>query len=334
MALTVIKIIFLILSSVSGYVVVQNISPEPTAGQSFQGIAIGMAVPAVIFALEAILRKYFVDAVASIMFGVVAGFILSFITFQTLNLVAPENSILKHMQVPVTLIICYVCVAIVLQTKDKFKFIIPYIDFRSGEKATDYMILDSSAVIDGRIFSLLQMRVFNEKVIIPQFVLDELQALSDSSDRLKREKGKSALNRVQKAREDIFCDIEVYYEHMDTSGDDVDSRLVELCRKLNGRIATTDTNLEKVASIESVNVLNIHKMACAFRADLVAGEQIDVEIVKTGEKGKHQGVGFLPDGTMVVVEQGENKVGKTVKAEVTNSMQTSSGKMIFSRMIS
>ena len=332
MALIIIKVIFLILSSVSGYVVVQNLSPEPTTSQAFQGVAIGLAVPAVIFALEAILRKYFVDAIAGIMFGVVAGFILSFITFQTLNLVAPENEMLIHMQVPVTLIICYICVAIVLQTKDKFKFIIPYVDFRSGEKAPDFLIIDSSAVIDGRIFNLLKMRIFTEKVIIPQFVLDELQALSDSSDRLKREKGKRALDTVQKIRKDIFIDVEVYFDAVKGNGD-VDSKLIELGKKINGRIATTDANLEKVASIEDVQVLNLHEMACAFRVELIVGEQIEVEIIRKGEQGKGQGVGFLPDGTMVVVENGDSKIGETVKIEVTNSVQTSSGKMIFSKIV-
>ena len=332
MALIIIRVVFLILSSVSGYVVVQNLSAEPTTGQAFQGVAIGLAVPAVIFALEAILRKYFVDAIAGIMFGVVTGFILSFITFQTLNLVTPNNKVLTQLQVPLTLIICYICVAIVLQTKDKFKFIIPYVDFRSGEKAPDFLIIDSSAVIDGRIFNLLKMRIFTEKVIIPQFVLDELQALSDSSDRLKREKGKRALNTVQKIREDIFLDIEVYFDSTKGSGE-VDSKLIRLGIKINGRIATTDANLEKVAIIEDVQVLNIHEMACAFRVELIAGEQIEVEIMRKGEQGKGQGVGFLPDGTMVVVENGDSKIGKTVKIEVTNSVQTSSGKMIFSKMV-
>jgi len=332
MALTIIRIVFLVLSGVSGYVAVQNLSQDPTMGQAFQGITVGVGVAAVIFALEAILRKYFVDAVAGVMFGVVAGFILSYISFQTLHLVAPGNKILGHLRIPITLIVCYVCVAIVLQTKDKFKFIIPYIDFRSGEKSPDYLILDSSTVIDGRVFSLIKMRVFHEKVIIPQFVLDELQALSDSADRLKREKGKRALDTVQKIRQDMFLDIEIYIDQTAEEGD-VDARLVELGRKLNGRIVTTDGNLEKVAVIEGVQVLNIHNMACAFRLELVAGERISVDILRKGEEGKGQGVGFLPDGTMVVVEKGASHVGETVEAEVTNTVQTSSGRMVFAKFI-
>jgi hypothetical protein len=121
MALLIVKIIFLFLSSVTGYIIVQNMSADPTPMQSFQGAALGLAVPAVIFALEAILRKYFLDAVAGIIFGLTAGFILAYIILQSANLIMPNNDNLKNLQIPIILVVCYISVAIVLLTKDKFK---------------------------------------------------------------------------------------------------------------------------------------------------------------------------------------------------------------------
>jgi len=334
MPLLIIKIVFLILSGVSGYVVVQNISSEPTPLQAFQGVAVGVGVAAVIFALEVILRKYFVDAIAGIMFGIVAGFVISYIIFQSLNLLAQDKKFLANFQIPLTLIICYVCVAVVLQTKDKFKFIIPYLDFRSGEKSPDYLVLDTSVIVDSRIFRLLKMRIFTEKVIIPAFVMEEIQTLADSKDKTKREKGKRALNLVRRMREDIFLDIQVYYENFEgNGGGGVDGKLVLLAKKINGMLATTDGNLERIAEAQGVKVLNINEMACALRLEVIAGEKMEVEILRRGEEGKNQGVGFLPDGTMVVVEEGGDRVGETVKVEVTNSVQTAAGKMVFTKIV-
>jgi uncharacterized protein YacL len=331
MAHIIVKIVFVILACVSGYVTVQSISGDPTTAQTMQGMAVGLGVAAVIIALETILRKFFLDAVAGIVFGITAGFVLAFIVLQALDLLVSGEGMVTHLRIPVILVCCYVVVAIVLQTKDKFKFIIPYLDFRSSSTVPDYLILDSSAVIDGRVFHLIKLRLFPEKIIIPQFVVDELQALSDGRDRQKRERGKRALTAVQRVRDDQLHAIEVYADPL-PGVEGVDKKLIRLAQKLNGRVLTTDANLVKVAAIEGIRMVNVNELATAFRPEFLPGDPIDVNIIKPGEEGKRQGVGFLADGTMVVVEEAEKRIGETLHADVTNVVQTSTGKMVFARI--
>ncbi|MFH1707061.1 MAG: hypothetical protein ABIF71_03985 [Planctomycetota bacterium] len=331
MAILIVKIVFVILACVSGYVTVQNMSGDPTTAQTMNGMAVGLGVAAVLIALETILRKFFLDAVAGIVFGVTAGFVLAFIVLQALDLIVNDQGMLANLRIPVILVCCYVVVAIVLQTKDKFKFIIPYLDFRSSSTVPDYLILDTSAVIDGRVFHLIKLGLFPEKIIIPQFVVDELQTLSDGRDRLKRERGKRALTAVQRIRDDQTISVEVYADPV-PAAEGVDKKLIRLAQKLNGRVLTTDANLVKVAAIDGVRAVNVHELATAFRPEFLPGDEIAVDIIKPGEAGKRQGVGFLGDGTMVVVEEAEKRIGDTIGGEVTNVVQTSTGKMVFARI--
>ena len=189
-------------------------------------------------------------------------------------------------------------------------------------------LLDSSVLIDGRIDQLAQMGFLAAPLIVPQFVVDELQRLADSSDKLKRARGRRGLEMVSHLQANPRVDVSV--DNTIVPGHSVDHMLLQLAGDQNLRVMSTDYNLNKVASIHDVMVLNLHDLASAMKSQAIPGETLTVEVVKPGE-GSRQGVGYMPDGTMVVIEEAADRIGQVVTLIVTNSLQTSAGRMIFGR---
>lgn len=189
------------------------------------------------------------------------------------------------------------------------------------------LILDTSVIIDGRIADLVQTGFMVGKIIIPRFVLDELHLISDSSDSLKRNKGRRGLEILNDLKASRDIEIEVVEEDFPSEGD-VDSKIIKLSKKYHGRLMTVDYNLNRVAQIQNVMVLNINELNNALRPVAIPGEQMKIHIIQDG-KDEGQGVGYLEDGTMVVVEGGDRYMGKEKDVVVTRVYQTVAGKMIF-----
>jgi uncharacterized protein YacL len=184
-------------------------------------------------------------------------------------------------------------------------------------------------LIDGRIEGLGQTGFLAAPLIVPQFVIDELQLLADSDDKLKRGRGRRGLEIVTQLQANPFVDLSI--DNTTVAGHSVDRMLLELASNQNLRVLTTDYNLNKVAKIQNVTVLNIHDLANALKSQAIPGQSLRVEVVKAGE-GPRQGVGYMPDGTMVVIEEAGRRIGETVTFLVTNSLQTSAGRMIFGKL--
>ncbi len=191
-------------------------------------------------------------------------------------------------------------------------------------------VLDTSVIIDGRIFDICKAGFLEGELIVPTFVLDELRHVADSADALKRARGRRGLDILQKLREELDCPVRVE-EWREEDGAEVDVKLLRLARRLNGAVLTNDYNLNKVAGVARVPVLNINELAGALRPVVLPGEEMTVHIVREG-KEPGQGVGYLEDGTMVVVENGRRRVGETLEVAVTTVLQTSAGRMIFTRV--
>lgn len=190
-------------------------------------------------------------------------------------------------------------------------------------------LVDTSAIIDGRIGDLAKTGFIEGKIVIAEFVLSELQTIADSQDNLRRRKGRRGLDILGELRRSAEVQVEVLnrdYPHIT----DVDRKLIQLAKELNAKIITTDYNLNKVAKVEGVPVLNINELANAVKPRFIPGEEIEVEVIDRGEE-INQGVGYLDDGTMVVVENGRRFIGKKIKAVVNSSLQTEAGKMLFVR---
>jgi uncharacterized protein YacL len=229
----------------------------------------------------------------------------------------------------VVLASCYLTVSVVLRTKDEFRFVVPYVDFAEQGRTHGGIVLDSSVLIDGRIVDVAEKLLLNDPLIVPRFVVDEMQKLADSQDRLLRERGRRGLDQVGRLQANPALRMRFHEEDVPGPGE-VDSKLVRLAGLLAARLATNDFNLAKVARIAKVEVVSINDLAGALRAPYLAGESLTVRIARTGEQ-RGQGVGFLEDGTMVVVEGAAEDIGKEVAAVITNMLQTPAGRMIFTR---
>ncbi|TMW70001.1 PIN/TRAM domain-containing protein [Alteribacter natronophilus] len=190
-------------------------------------------------------------------------------------------------------------------------------------------ILDTSVIIDGRIADICQTRFLEGTLIIPEFVLEELQHIADSSDVLKRNRGRRGLDILNKIQKELPIDVEIYEGDFEDI-QEVDSKLVKLAKVIDGYVVTNDFNLNKVCDLQGVSVLNINDLANAVKPVVLPGEEMAVQVIKDG-KEHNQGVAYLDDGTMIVVEEGRSYIGKEIDVIVTSVLQTSAGRMIFAK---
>lgn len=203
--------------------------------------------------------------------------------------------------------------------------------FRASAPRRRYRVLDTSVIIDGRVADICETGFMDGTIVIPQFVLKELQLVADSSDSAKRNRGRRGLDILQKIQK--MSGLDIMISDVDFPNvREVDLKLIELARTLEGKIVTNDFNLNKVAQLRGVQVLNINELANSLKPVVLPGEQMKVFILKEG-KEHNQGVAYLDDGTMVVVDNARRMMGKTIDVVVTSVLQTTAGKMIFGRFI-
>lgn len=231
-----------------------------------------------------------------------------------------------------TAIFCYICVSILLQTKDDFRFVIPYVEFSRKVKGSRPLILDTSVIIDGRIADIAETGLVGQTMIVPRFVLQELQGIADSSDKMRRSRGRRGLDVLDRLQKCPKVEYELHEEELETKiKRDVDARLILLAQELNGKLVTNDFNLAKMAMLQQVETINVNEVSSAAKPPVQWGESLTVRLVKEGE-GPGQGIGYLDDGTMVVAEMGRNFVGNEVNLVVTSVLQTNAGRMVFGRI--
>lgn len=202
-------------------------------------------------------------------------------------------------------------------------------EMKSSASQAKLKILDTSVIIDGRIADICQSGFIEGTLVIPQYVLLELQHIADSSDVLKRNRGRRGLDILNRIRKKLDVDVDIYEGDFEDIKE-VDSKLVELAKLTGGVVVTNDFNLNKVCELQNVEVLNINDLANAVKPVVLPGETMNVQIIKDG-KERNQGVGYLDDGTMIVVEEGKNYMSQTIEAIVTSVLQTSAGRMIFAK---
>ena len=215
--------------------------------------------------------------------------------------------------------------------REEFSLLIPYVRFRQDSLQDLPTLLDSNVIIDGRIPSVCATGFLGGSLVVPRFVLDELQTLADSSDETKRVRGKRGLESLKQMQDS--GEFEVIIHEEDVAGENtVDSKLSALGKRLGARILTNDSNLSKVARLQGVSVLNLNELAKSLRPNVTPGDELDLELVKEG-KDNHQAVGYLADGTMIVVNQAKEKIGTTQPIVIASSVQTSGGRLIFAELL-
>ena len=298
--------------------------------------SIGMAV--FVLLLDVLTPKKKFSALAGVFFGLLVGILVSWLLAPVVDMVSGTFSV-DVTEAAITAIkwllgicICYLTISIVMRTKDDVRFVIPYVEFAKQTKGARPLVIDTSAIIDGRIVDLCQSKLFDAPLIVPRFVLNELQLIADSADKLKRNRGRRGLDILNKMQMDPVIDVEiddsVIAEVEEVKG--VDQKLLMFAKACNGRLATTDYNLSKVARVREVDVVNVNDLANSLKVVALPGEAMQIKIIKPGEESE-QGIGYLDDGTMVVVEGARNKIGRELVISVTSSLQTSAGKMIFGK---
>lgn len=341
MLLVIRLLFFVVLVVVTVMTVASDTSPVGEAAFDFWtllGLFISScAIGVIVLIVDAMTPNKRLSSVVGIYLGILAGLMGALAVGALINIMAEAWSLnegraemyVNLVKVIVGIILCYIAVSVVLTTKDDFRLVIPYVEFAKQVRGVQPMLLDSSALIDGRIDAYGQTGFLDASLVVPQFVINELQTLADSSDKMKRARGRRGLDMVGKLQSNPYLDVSI--DETEVPGRAVDSMLVEFAEKEQMRILTTDYNLNKVAQIRGVPVLNLNDLANALRPQVMPGETMQVELVRKGES-EGQGVGYMPDGTMVVVEDAADHIGESITLTVTNSLQTSAGKMIFGRL--
>jgi uncharacterized protein YacL len=214
---------------------------------------------------------------------------------------------------------------------DTLKAVSAFRGINIGHQSVMDVIVDTCVLIDGRLTDIVRTGFMPFKVIIPRFVLNELQNIADSTDSDRRARGRKGLEAVEKLRKEKEVKVEISGENFEGIGE-VDRKLVALAKKHHAALLTTDYNLNKLSKAEGVKVLNINELAQSLRPVILPGEELDVKVVHLG-KEKNQGVGYMPDGTMIVVEKGDKLLDKTVHVKITRALQTAAGKMFFGKVV-
>lgn len=278
-------------------------------------------------------RKMLVIPTQDIVLGVV-GLLIGLIIGALLSLVLYRVPLVGgYLSLGITLLLSYLGITLVTSRKDELSFITNLFvragKSTKGKTETAVKVLDTSVIIDGRIMDICKTGFIEGTVIIPDFILDELRHVADSSDLLKRNRGRRGLDILNKMQKELKIPIQIWEDGSAEPGE-VDSKLVRLTKKLQGKMVTNDYNLNKVGILQGVPVLNINELANAVKPVAIPGEEMLVKVVKDG-KESGQGVGYLEDGTMIVVENGRRFIGDTLEVVVTSVLQTAAGRMIFVR---
>ncbi len=333
MALWVLRGIFLIIATAVGISIVM--SPDYSEQGFLFAISLLMIACAIVSA-DILIRRKPIEIVSCTYFGILVGLLLTYIIGVAVNPILQFSGIddpSKYqgaIQLMLGVPLCYICISVLIQTRNDFRFIIPYVEFSRELKGILPWVLDTSVIIDGRIAELVSTQIMDNRIVMPLFILQELQNIADSSDKLRRSRGRRGLDILQELQNTRSIDFAIDETELpEMRNQPVDMKLVLLAQHLGGKVVTGDYNLNKVAQLNKVPVINLNDIAKALKPTFLPGETFDVKIVKIGE-GENQGVGYLDDGTMIVIENGRDHLNELARVIVTRVLQNSAGQMIFS----
>ncbi len=328
MTFTIVRSFFILLCGLMGYQL-GDILKIGAFSQSIGAIA-GIIVAGMVIVLEYSTKRVSVKGLSSAVFGIVFGILFAWLIIGVFKLIPMDDDLRAEFNGILILIFAYLGMVMAVRGKDEFNIIIPYVKLRREDQREEFIVLDTSVIIDGRIADICRTKFLEGKLIIPRFVLKELQQIADSADPIKRNRGRRGLDMLNKVRKSGQMEVRI---HEDDFPDikDVDAKLIKLAKALNAKVFTNDYNLNKIAELQGINVLNINELANALKPVVIPGELLEAKVVKEG-KEYNQAVAYLDDGTMVVIDNARHAIGHTVKVTVTSVLQTAAGKMIFAKL--
>ena len=295
---------------------------------------LGFISGVILITFETFTRRASLKGLSSVVFGIIFGLIIAWVFSVALDQFhLPENfptEIIRNIKLIFTFVFVYLGLTLGVKGKDEFSLVIPYVKFKRQSQREEAVVVDTSSIIDGRILDIVKTGFIEARFIVPRFVLNELHALADSTDHMKRQKGKRGIEILHSLKKEPNIEVEVSDQNVDIVKG-VDEKIIKLAQIIDAEVLTTDYNLNRIAQLQGVKVLNINDLANALKPTFVAGQRFSLKLMKEG-KEHNQAVGYLEDGTMVVVENSRRLVGKTVSIEVTSVLQSSSGRIVFTKL--
>lgn len=323
MIIWIIRILVVIAGPVIGYF---------QLGEGPQGVLAGTAIAAGVILIEMAIEKIPLDDLIAGLIGVILGLIVAKLLDYSVSLLESQtlNNFYRPYSLLVKIVLGYFGLIIAIKKKQELIMLDQNINPSKQARSQDLKILDTSAIIDGRISDICDTRFMEGTFIVPRFILKELQGIADSSDTLKRNRGRRGLEILNKLQENKNIQLKIYEKDY-SDIEEADVKIVKLATDLKAKVLTTDFNLNKIAALQGVTVLNVNELSNAVKPMVLPGEIMTVTIIKEG-KEHNQGVAYLEDGTMVVVEDGRRHIGDKEEVVVTSVLQTTAGRMIFTRI--
>ncbi len=298
---------------------------------STEGIIVGAIVGATIVALEILIAEINLLTIVSGVLGSAVGIIVAKLIDYMVGQMGSDAMFVSWEKYALLRYFAFGALGMIIAIRKfpEFEDLDRDILKMGKRRGADMKVMDTSAIIDGRVMDICETKFLSGTIIVPRFVLQELQQLSDSSDSLKRARGRRGLDILARLQENPDIPVKIIDKDIPEIPD-VDGRVVRLARDLGAKVITTDFNLNKIAALEGVACLNVNDLCTALKPVVLPGEAMSLFVMKEG-KEKEQGVGYLDDGTMVVIEEGRKQIGKRVEVSVTSILQTSAGRMIFGK---
>ena len=323
-----IRLVFIVLCAVGGWLVSYSISELDNSklSSSLFGLTLGVLVVLV----DLLLKGFSLRALSAVTFGLGVGVFISYLISASPLFGVGDKDTIYLVRMALFLVCTYLATVIALRGKDEFNLVIPYVRFVPHEVDVPLIVVDTSALIDGRIARICESGFVPGALIIPQFVLNELQVIADSTDMLRRARGRRGLQALSELRRIKNLDLRIHDSESKRS--DVDAKLIFLATSMKTKLLTTDQNLAKMAEFNGVFCLHPGNLARALQPIFAVGELVDVELIKPG-KEDGQAVGYLSDGSMVVVNDARTAIGSRVSAEIISVMPSAGGRLIFARQM-
>jgi len=326
MSVWVLRILFLLMSTVGGYAVSQ-VRPE-LIENGLWGALIGFGFGGLMIAVDEMVKGFSLRAFSAASFGLLLGTLIALLIDQSGLFDFADKSVRWLIRLCIYLGFAYIGMILAMRSnKEDFYLIIPFVRFASQSRPDSLLVLDTSVIIDGRIADLIEGNVLEGTIVVPRFVLKELQFIADSSDAIRRARGRRGLETLRRIQRNARNEVKIHEADFREESE-VDAKLVKLARALGAKLFTNDYNLGKIAELQSVPYVNIHELARAMKPAILPGETFNLKIAREG-KDKGQGIGYLNDGTMVVVNNAQHFVGQQIEIQVQSLVQTGAGVLVF-----
>ncbi len=323
------RLFILVIAGLLGHYMGSHAKTGYLAAYPWMGLALGIASGFLVILIDLFFKKVTVRNILSLLLGIALGLLIHKLLMELIGYADFDENFKNQFAIISAVVFAYLGGVTILRGQDEFSLVLPFIQLESKDSGEDIILLDTSVIIDGRIADICETAFLGGKLYVPRFVLKELQLIADSSDPLKRNRGRRGLEILNRMKQNPMVQIRIHetdFPEVPT----VDAKLVKLGQMLSGKVFTNDYNLNKVAELQGVRVLNINELANALKPIVMPGEGMQVKVLKEG-KESDQGVAYLDDGTMVVVDGGRKRIGQTIHVTITSVLQTQAGRMIFAK---